>query len=95
MSETNQWMNDPTLQKIPRIKLEFIQKLFFEGKKLSPKEMLPFFLSVATRSKKENIQFSEEEMQTIVNVLKNHATPEEITKMNQAMKMMRAQSTSK
>lgn len=91
MSTSNQWMEDPALKDIPKVKLQFLQNLFFEGKKLGPKELLPFFLSVASKSKKDNIHFEDNEMQTIVDVLKKYATPEEIKKMNQAMQMMRSQ----
>ena len=35
---TAEWMNDPRIASIPKYKLDFLQKMFFESKKLSKKE---------------------------------------------------------
>ena len=86
MSET-QWMNDERVANIPKEKLQFLQKIFFESKKLTQKEQLPFFMALAGRAKRDNISFSQDEINTIMNAIKEHATPEEIQKINQAVKM--------
>ncbi|MBQ8188167.1 MAG: hypothetical protein IJZ44_00085 [Lachnospiraceae bacterium] len=78
----NTWMQDPTLKEIPTYKLDFLQKLVFEMNQLSDKEKLPFLLALANRAKKENISFSQEEMEAIISVLKQNSTPEEIKRMD-------------
>lgn len=79
-------LNEPALQDIPRAKLLFIQKLFFESKEKKPNELLPFLLSVAKLSKEENIQFSEDEIDRIIIVIKQHCTPEEAERINTFLK---------
>ena len=89
MSE-HAWMDDERVASIPKEKLDFLQKIFFESKKLTPKEQLPFFMALAGRAKKEHISFSQEEINLIIEVIKEHASPEEIAKINQAIRMFQA-----
>lgn len=89
MSE-HEWMDDERVASIPKEKLDFLQKIFFESKKLTPKEQLPFFMALAGRAKKEHISFSQEEINMIINVIKEHATPEETAKINQAVRMFQS-----
>ncbi|HKM05242.1 MAG TPA: hypothetical protein VJZ04_11770 [Lachnospiraceae bacterium] len=81
------WMSDSSLSHIPKAKLEFLQKMVFDGKNLTQKEMLPFLLSITKFGKDNNIQFSKEEMDAIVLVLRKHSTPEEINKINKIMSL--------
>lgn len=82
-----EWMKDPALINIPIQKLQFLQSMLFESQKHSGKEMLPFFMSLAMKAKTQNISYSEEEINTIIPVLKKFASEDEITKMNQMIKM--------
>lgn len=94
MSEQNNsaaWMQEPAVRNIPKEKLDFLQKLVFESKKLSQKELLPFLMALAQRSKEEHISFSQEEMNAIIEAIRKYSTPEEIAKMNQLMKLLAAQ----
>lgn len=81
-------MNEPAVRKIPREKLDFLQKLVFESSRLSQKELLPFLMSLAQKSKASNITFSQEEMEHIIQAIQKHSTPEELRKINQIMKLM-------
>ena len=82
------WMQEPSVACIPKEKLSFLQKLVFESSSLSQKELLPFLMALAQRSKAANISFSEEEMNSIIAAIKKHSTPAELAKMNQLMKLM-------
>lgn len=93
MTQDNQWMQDKALGEIPSYKLEFLQQMLFESKKHSGKELLPFFMSLAAKSRSQNIHFTQEELDTIVPVLKKYASEEEIKKMNQAITMFKRRST--
>lgn len=75
-------LNDPTLSDIPRNKLVFLEKLFFESKEKKQNELLPFFLSVLNMSKSENISFTDDEIDRIIKVVKTNSTPQEVTKIN-------------
>ena len=87
MSINTDWMKDPALMNIPIQKLQFLQAMFFESQKHSGKEMLPFFMSLAMKAKKQNISYSEDEINTIIPVLKKFASEDEIAKMNQIIKI--------
>ena len=84
------WMDDKRVSSIPKEKLDFLQKIFFESKKLTQKEQLPFFMALAARAKKENISFTQEEINLIIEVIREHASPEEISKINQAIRMFQS-----
>ena len=89
MTESSSWMNDPELINIPVSKLIFLEKMLFESKKHTGKELMPFFMSLAMKAKSENITFSEEEINTVIPVLKKYASEEEIKKMDQVIKMFK------
>lgn len=89
MSESNHWMNDPELTDIPVNKLMFLENMLFESKNHTGKELMPFFMSLAMKAKKENITFSENEINIIIPVLKKYASEDEIKKMDQVIKMFK------
>lgn len=82
------WMQEPDVRDIPQEKLDFLQKLVFESTKLTQKELLPFLMALAQRSKAEKISFSQEEMNAIIEAIKKYSSPEELKKMDQIMKIM-------
>lgn len=81
----NEWMQDETLKDIEPYKLEFLQALVFESNSIKKDQMLPFFMAVAKRGQEKQISFSDEEMNAIVAVLKKHASPQEISKIEKIM----------
>ena len=83
MSDTStDWMKDPALAGIDKNKLLFLEKLFFQGSKLTQKEMMPFLLSLSKQSRENNISFQKDEIKLIYSVLQKYSTPEDIEKMN-------------
>ncbi len=82
MNDTStDWMKDPALADIDKNKLFFLEKLFFQGSKLTQKEMMPFLLSLSKQSRENNISFKKDEVQLIYSVLQKYSTPEDIEKM--------------
>lgn len=81
------WMNDKRIAHIEKNKLDFLQKLVFEMQQLSDKEKLPFLMALATSTKKKNISFSEEEINSIIEVIKEYSTPDELAKMDKILSM--------
>ncbi|MCM1161060.1 MAG: hypothetical protein NC412_07535 [Roseburia sp.] len=81
------WKEDERIRHIPHEKLDFLQKLVFEIDAIGPKERLPFLLALANRAKKEHISFSSEEVNTIIAVLKENSSADEIQKMDKIIKM--------
>lgn len=78
----NEWMNDPALTGFPREKLIFLENLFIKASSLKQKEMMPFLLSLASESKKNNISFQKDEIKLIFSILQKYASPEDLEKMN-------------
>ena len=89
MNDNIKWMSDTRISDIPKAKLDFLQKIFFESKNLTQKEQLPFFMALAGRAKKDNISFSQDEINLIMDVIKSHSTPEEVQKINQTVKLFK------
>ena len=87
---SGEWMRDKALSHIPHSKLEFLQIMLFESRKLKQEEMLPFFMSVIKVSREKNITFTEKEMDAILEVLKVHSSADELTRMNQIMQMRKS-----
>ncbi|MBQ6807386.1 MAG: hypothetical protein IJO97_08155 [Lachnospiraceae bacterium] len=83
------WLDDPAVAHIDKSKLDFLQMLVFESNGLSQKEMLPFLMAVAKRGKENNISFTEEEMNAIIDTLKKYSTPEDLEKMNKMISIYR------
>lgn len=83
----NDWMNDPALAEIDKAKLEFLQALVFESRTLKKEQMLPFLMAVAKKGQAQHITFSNEEIDTIVAVIKKVSTPEEATVIDKMMRL--------
>ncbi len=83
----NDWMKDESLKNIDSYKLEFLQALVFESSNLKKEQMLPFLMAVMKRGQDKKISFSESEINAIVAVLRKHATPDEISKIEKVMAM--------
>ena len=83
----NDWMKDETLKDIDPYKLEFLQALVFESSNLKKEQLMPFLMAVMKRGKEKNISFSNEEINAIVAVIRKHASPEEIAKIEKVMAM--------
>lgn len=87
---TNEWMNDPALSGIDRKKLEFLQALVFESRGLQREQMLPFLMAVAKRGQADHITFSDEEIDTIVSVIKKESTEEEAATIDKMMRLRKS-----
>ena len=83
----NDWMKDESLKEIDPYKLEFLQALVFESSGLKKEQMLPFLMAVAKRGQEKKVSFSDREIEMIVEVLRNHASAEELSKIEKVMAM--------
>ncbi len=83
----NDWMQDESLKDIEPYKLEFLQALVFESSNLRKEQMLPFLMAVAKRGQEKKVSFSDKEIDAVVAVLRKHASPDEIAKIEKVMAM--------
>lgn len=90
MNDNLSWMNDRRLSNIPTYKLDFLQKMFFESKKLNEKERLPFLLSLAAKSRTQNITFSDEETTLIIRIMKEYVPAEDVEKIDRFIAMAKS-----
>ncbi len=88
-SNKPEWMNDPLLADIDPMKLELLQSLIFESKNVSREQMLPYMISLAKRGNVKNTSFTDAETEIIVTVLRKHADPSDLEKINKVMAMRR------
>lgn len=83
------WKQDPQLSGMDPQKLAMLQMLADQGNGKSAQEMIPFLMSAASRGKSNGLQFSEQEIQTILEVLKAGKSPAEVAKLNKVISLMR------
>lgn len=77
-------------QAIDPVKIAFLKEMY-QGTQGLQKEKdkdktMAFMMKVAAKSKEENIHFTKEEMNTIIAILKQNATPSENTMMDTIIK---------
>lgn len=82
------WMNNPSLSGIDLAKLQMLQNMAAQGAGKNPAALLPFLMAASKSSKKSGMQFSDEEIDAIVNVLKTGKSPEETSRIDQMMSLM-------
>ncbi len=76
------WMDDPSVQQIPKQKLEFLKEMFVGGKGKSQKEMMAYMIPMMKKAQQEKLTFSKEELALATNAIKKHSTQEELNKIN-------------
>ena len=82
------WIHDKDLAGIDPQKLQTLAPLSEQGHGLGQKELLPFLMAAASRTGKQSISFSNQEMQLILTVLKKDKSPEEQAKMDRLFALM-------
>lgn len=85
----NDWTQNPNLKGIDPAKLSMLQTLAAQGSGKNQNELLPFLMAAASNSKKNGMQFTPQEMNLIIEVLKSGKSPEETARMDQMLNMMR------
>lgn len=85
------WMNHASLQGIDPAKLEMLSKLASQGQEQakSQADLMPFLMMAANSSKEKGMQFSGQEMDMIVEVLKMGKSPQEIAQMDKMLMLLK------
>ena len=87
-----EWMNDPLVQNIPQKKLDFLGKLFAEGKGKNQKQMMAYIMPMMKKARAEKLTFSQQEINACIQAIKNHSTKEELEKIDEILKKKSEQS---
>ena len=83
------WKKDPKLEDIDAAKLDMLQKLAEKGSGKSASDMLPFLMSAAASGKKNRLNFSQNEISAVLEVMKTGKSPQEIAKIDKIVNLMR------
>lgn len=85
------WMNHASLQGIDPAKLEMLSKMAAQGQEQtkSQADLMPFLMMSANSSKEKGMQFSGQEMDMIVEVLKMGKSPQEVAQMDKMLMLLK------
>lgn len=83
------WKNDPKLKEIDKNKLDMLQNLADKGTGKNASDMLPFLMSAAASGRKKGLNFSENEISAVLEVMKAGKTPQESAKIDRIVNLMR------
>lgn len=83
------WTKNPGLSGIDPSKLAMLQSLAAQGSGKSQNELLPFLMAAASTARKEGKQFTRDEMDLVVEVLKSGKSPEETAQIDKMMNLMK------
>ena len=86
--DTN-WQNNPKLSGMDKNKLEMLQNLAEQGSGKSPADLLPFLMGAAAQGKSSGLNFSSEEISAVLEALKMGKSPEEISKIDRIVNLMK------
>lgn len=84
----NKWMDDPVLSGIDEEKFKILKTIMDNANGLEPKQMLSYFISESTKASKQGINFTDEETDAILNVLKADMKPADIKKIETIKKFV-------
>ena len=88
MSDTN-WSENPALNNIDPAKLQMLLSMADQAKGKSQADLLPFLMSAANQSNGNKMSFSQDEMDTIISVMKIGKSPQEIRRIDRMCSLLK------
>lgn len=85
--DNKNWMNNPKLKNIDKSKLQLFMSLADQSEGKAPKDLMPFILAAASKTKGNG--FSPEETDAIIEVLQQGKSPAEIKNIEKIRSMMK------
>lgn len=83
------WMKDPSLSGIDPAKMALLQSFISQGSGKSQNEIVSVLMAAANSSRAKGLQFSPQEMELIIRVLKVGKSPQEIARMDKMLSLMK------
>ena len=84
----NQWMEDPVLSGISKEKMDILTKIMEGSNGMEARQMLTYFIQESNKASQNGINFTNEETDAILNVLKQDMSPQEIQKIDTIKRMV-------
>ena len=85
----NNWQDNPKLAGMDRSKLDMLQQMAQQGAGKSPADLLPFIMNAASQGKNAGLNFNNNEINTIIEVLKMGKSPAEAAKLDRIVNLMK------
>ena len=82
---TPEWMSDPLVKDIPKEKLDFLSLMFSESQGKSQKELMMTLMPMMARAKKENLNFTPQEMGAAIAAIRKYSSEEELTQIDKIL----------
>ena len=86
----NDWINSPLLKDIDPVKLELIKMAASQTSGKSGKDLAPVMLALITSANKKGIRFTSEEIQLILEILKDGKSAEEQAQIERTTNMVKS-----
>ena len=83
------WMKDPSLSGIDPAKLAMLQSFASQRANKSQNDILPLLMTAAASSKKKGLQFTQNEIDMIINVMKTGKSQQDIAKIDKMAALMK------
>ena len=86
----NEWMNNPLLKNMDPAKLELIKMAASQTNGKSGKDLAPILMALITNANKKGIQFTPDEINMILEILKEGKAKEEQAQMDRMIRMVQS-----
>ncbi len=83
------WMEHPNLQAMDKSKLEMLQNLANQVNQKNQQDLLPFLMAAASKGKSNGLNFSNDEISTIIEVLKMGKSPQEAARLDKIVSLIK------
>lgn len=80
------WMQEESVQKIPRQKLLFLEELYQSSRGRSQRELIAMMVPMMKRAKEENLSFTPEEMNIAVAAIRKYSSKQELEQIDSLLK---------
>ena len=82
---TPEWMSDPLVKDIPKEKLDFLSLMFSESQGKSQKELMMTLMPMMARAKKENLNFTPQEMGAAIAAIRKYSSEDELKQIDRIL----------
>lgn len=89
-SNHNMFQNNPAFANLTPEKIQFLSNFANSKKPTQMQEMIPFLMSSMNQAKKDNIQFTPNESDLLIEILKQNLSPEEAKKADMIINLMKS-----
>lgn len=82
-------MNDPLLAGIDPAKMALLNSFISQGNGKTQNEIVSLLMAAANSSRSRGLQFTPDEMERVIHVLKAGRSPQEIARMDKMLSLMK------